>query len=140
MADLVERARMAAGIIAEIGGQSVLAATVAEVADALEAARGDACVSLVVDIRWACGDKGKRMHPQLVEFIRELTADAERYRWLADARCDVTMLCSDTDYGDGDADFGPRVEVEPYQFGPEYGSPKAKLDAAIDAAKEVGNG
>ena len=45
---------------------------------ALEAAREDACVSLVADIRFACGDNGKRMQPELVEFIRELAEDAER--------------------------------------------------------------
>lgn len=66
--------------------------------------------------------------------------DAERYRWLADNRCDVTMCASATDYGDGDTTFGPRVEIDPEQFGPEYGSPKAKLDAAIDAAREARNG
>ena len=53
-----------------------------EAAAALEAAREDVCVSLVADIRWACGDNGKRMQPELVEFIRELTADAERWRAL----------------------------------------------------------
>lgn len=63
--------------------------------------------------------------------------DAARYRWLADNRCDVTMCASATDYGDGDTTFGPRVEIDPEQFGPEYGSPKAKLDAAIDAAREA---
>lgn len=45
---------------------------------ALEAAREDGCVALVADIRFACGDNGKRMQPELVEFIRELAQDAER--------------------------------------------------------------
>lgn len=49
-------------------------------AAALEAAREDACVALVADIRFACGDNGKRMQPELVEFIRELAEDAERWR------------------------------------------------------------
>ena len=49
----------------------------------LEAAREDACVALVADIRFACGDNGKRMQPELVEFIRELAEDAERLNWLA---------------------------------------------------------
>lgn len=47
---------------------------------ALEAAREDACVALVADIRFACGDNGKRMQPELVEFIRVLAEDAERWR------------------------------------------------------------
>ena len=51
---------------------------------ALEAAQGDACVALVADIRFACGDNGKRMQPELVEFIRGLARDAQRYRWLRD--------------------------------------------------------
>ena len=49
-------------------------------AAALEAAREDACVALVADIRFACGDNGKRMQPELVEFIRGLAADAAKWR------------------------------------------------------------
>ena len=75
--DLVERLRARA---AEHGGDKLLE----EAAAALEAAREDACVALVADIRFACGDNGKRMQPELVEFIRELAEDAERYRWLRD--------------------------------------------------------
>lgn len=56
--------------------------TLIAAAAALEAAREDACVALVADIRFACGDNGKRMQPELVEFIRDLAEDAERYRWL----------------------------------------------------------
>jgi hypothetical protein len=55
-----------------------LCALLTEAAAALEAAREDACVALVADIRFACGDNGKRMQPELVEFIRELAEDAER--------------------------------------------------------------
>ena len=54
------------------------------IAAALEAAQEDACVALVADIRFACGDNGKRMQPELVEFIRGLARDAQRYRWLRD--------------------------------------------------------
>jgi hypothetical protein len=53
-----------------------------EAAAALEAAREDACVSLVADIRFACGDNGKRMQAELVEFIRELAEDAGRLDWM----------------------------------------------------------
>jgi len=53
-------------------------------AAALEAAREDAYVALVVDIRLACGDNGKRSQPELVEYIRGLARDAARYRWLRD--------------------------------------------------------
>ena len=39
---------------------------------------------LLADIRWALGDKGVRMQPELVEYARQLLKDAERYRWLRD--------------------------------------------------------
>ena len=77
---------------------------------------------------------------EAAEALEAARGDAARYRWLADNRCDVTMCASATDYGDGDTTFGPRVEIDPEQFGPEYGSPKAKLDAAIDAAREAHDG
>ena len=62
----------------------LLRALLREAAAALEAAQEDACVALVADIRFACGDNGKRMQPELVEFIRGLARDAQRYRWLRD--------------------------------------------------------
>lgn len=40
--DLIERTRLAAQILRDVGGQSALATTVDEAADALEAAREDA--------------------------------------------------------------------------------------------------
>lgn len=39
-------------------------------------------LTLLADIRFACGDNGKRMQPELVEHIKAITADAERYRLL----------------------------------------------------------
>ena len=60
----------------------------ARLVTALEAAREDACVALVADIRFACGDNGKRMQPELVEFIRGLAEDAERLDWLDAQRGD----------------------------------------------------
>lgn len=62
-----------------------------------------------------------------------LRADAERYRWLCENRCDVTMCASSTDYGDGDRTFGPRVELDPDQYPRHLGDIKPKLDALIDA-------
>ena len=41
MSDLIERTRLAAQILRDIGGQSAMAATVDEAADALEAARAE---------------------------------------------------------------------------------------------------
>ncbi|TCP06595.1 hypothetical protein [Caldimonas thermodepolymerans] len=68
-----------------------------QLAAALEAAREDAYVALVVDIRLACGDNGKRSQPELVEYIRELTRDAERYRWLRQGESDaIATIKADT--------------------------------------------
>lgn len=44
---------------------------------------------LVADIRAAVGDNGTRMQPELIAYLREMRADAERYRWLA-AHCRST--------------------------------------------------
>ena len=113
MADLIEALRLRAR-----GGDKLLE----EAAAALEAAREDACVALVADIRFACGDNGKRMQPELVEFIRELAEDAERYRWLRD-NCEATA----DEYGTaGQLYFGT------YQAG--------QLAAAIDAAMQPAKG
>ena len=63
----------------------------------VEAAERDAdgaCVALVADIRFACGDNGKRMQPELVEFIRGLALDAGRYRWLRE-NDNADMLAED---------------------------------------------
>lgn len=89
MADLIELLRERA---ADHGGDKLLE----EAAAALEAAREDACVALVADIRFACGDNGKRMQPELVEFIRGLAEDAGRYRFLRDsAACSLTISHND---------------------------------------------
>ena len=81
MDDLLERLRAMAG--SDMVPMEKAMKLLLEAADALEAAREDACVALVADIRFACGDNGKRMQPELVEFIRGLAADAERLDWLA---------------------------------------------------------
>jgi len=49
----------------------------------------DILLKLLVDIRFAPGDDGKRMSDELVEYCRELRKDVERYRWLRDPeRCE----------------------------------------------------
>ena len=118
--DLTSSLRKAAHIEPE-----EVADLMAEAADSLEAAREDACVGLLADIRWACGDKGKRMQPELVEFIRELAVDAERYRWLRDeARTNRV----------------PHIfQYPPQSFDrPQYPHFKdVGLDAAIDSARGI---
>lgn len=153
----------------DLGGSIDEAATdalMAEAAAALEAAREDACVALVADIRFACGDNGKRMQPELVEFIRGLAADAGRYRWLRDSKaCSMsvsfndhhnvyqsvqrTVECSE-DYYDGmpEGELRRMIETDtiwtvhvyprtPVSFDAFHG---ATLDAAIDQARGKGGG
>lgn len=51
-----------------------------------------ALISLLVDIRFAAGDNGKRMQDELVEHIRELRCDADRMDWISKyTRCDPDM-------------------------------------------------
>lgn len=51
----------------------------AEIA-ALKAAQDEnRLIRLLADLRYALGDDGKRMQDELVQFARELRADAERY-------------------------------------------------------------
>lgn len=47
-----------------------------------QAAENASLLRLLADIRFALGDNGRRMQPELVEWCKELRADAERYRWL----------------------------------------------------------
>lgn len=39
-------------------------------------------LALLARMRAACGDDGMRMQDELEAYLRELRADAERYRWL----------------------------------------------------------
>jgi hypothetical protein len=42
-------------------------------------------LKLLTDIRFACGDNGLRMQDELIEYIRQLKMDADRYAWLNDS-------------------------------------------------------
>lgn len=55
--------------------------------DALASADAGAALGLLVRMRFACGDNGKRMQDELEDYLRGLAKDAERYRWLRS--CDV---------------------------------------------------
>lgn len=76
--DLIERLRREADISARPGQMDRLNALADGFAAALEAARKDACVALVADIRFACGDNGRRMQPELVDYIREMARSHAR--------------------------------------------------------------
>ncbi len=52
----------------------------AELEDAKRGQTG--ALDLVSRIRWAVGDHGARMQPELIEYLRQMRTDAERYRWL----------------------------------------------------------
>lgn len=75
---------------------------------------------LLVDIRFAAGDDGKRMQDELVEHIKELKKDADRWRFARD------LLSVD--------DIQTAVEkMRGFTIDPDE---SAKADAAIDAAME----
>lgn len=40
----------------------------------------NSCLGLVADLRAALGDDGRRMQPELIEYAKQLSMDAERYR------------------------------------------------------------
>lgn len=93
-------------------------------------------LALLADIRMACGDNGKRMQPELVEFIgamkaqreqlraevERLRADAERYRWLRDNLESEWAICEWQDDPDG---LGYYRDARAPEF----------VDAAIDHAR-----
>lgn len=92
----------------------------------------DALLRLAVDLRWALGDKGRRMQDDLVRYAGELRADAERYRWLR-ARQEPSSAEADED-----AEFRhgsiSRIFVGT-GLGHAVAHTGAELDSAIDAAR-----
>lgn len=110
----------------------------AAAAGALVAAQQDACVALVADIRFACGDNGKRMQPELVEHIKGLAADATRYQWLRDI---PNAMRADHDHNPAAGGWdAPTYWHGLSKPGDELQGPD--LDADIDQARgaEVANG
>lgn len=82
MRELIERLRVLEQDHEPDGWPAVRMRDITALLDALEAAQESACVALVADIRFACGDDGKRMQPELVEFIRGLAEDSARLDWI----------------------------------------------------------
>ena len=68
-------------IVAEIGR---LRAENAELAQSLAESRANdqAAMGWLTSLRWASGDRGERMLPELVSHIEGLAKDAGRYRWI----------------------------------------------------------
>ena len=58
----------------------------AELAKSLAESRANdqAAMGWLTSLRWASGDRGERMLPELVTHIEGLAKDAGRYRWLRD--------------------------------------------------------
>lgn len=56
----------------------------AELAQSLAESRANdqAAMGWLTSLRWASGDRGERMLPELVTHIEELAKDAGRYRWV----------------------------------------------------------
>lgn len=132
LTELIERMRLLEVDHEPDGWPAVRMRDITALVDALEAARGDGCVSLVVDIRWACGDKGKRMQQELVEFIRALAADAERWRF-----CRALMTFPVFGYfrnPNGDPEWGICVRAGVTHTG---STPEAVIDASR-SCDEVG--
>lgn len=65
----------------------------AELAQSLAESRANdqAAMGWLTSLRWASGDRGERMLPDLVTHIEELAKDAGRYRWMRDGAgyCDT---------------------------------------------------
>ena len=57
----------------------------AELAQSLAESRANdqSAMGWLTSLRWASGDRGERMLPDLVTHIEELAKDAGRYRWIA---------------------------------------------------------
>lgn len=57
----------------------------AEMAQSLAESRANdqAAMGWLTSLRWASGDRGERMLPELVTHIEGLAKDAGRYRWIA---------------------------------------------------------
>lgn len=85
---------------------------------------------LVAEVRHACGDDGKRMLPELVQYVGELARDAARYRWLRDEK----GRCQEKGGGrwcEPHIGFNDIFEMDVREYGES-----ACVDAAIDAAME----
>ena len=56
----------------------------AELAQSLAESRANdqAAMGWLTSLRWASGDRGERMFPELVTHIESLAKDAGRYRWI----------------------------------------------------------
>ena len=96
----------------------------AELAQSLAESRANdqAAMGWLTSLRWASGDRGERMLPELVSHIEGLAKDAGRYRWLRDSIWYV---------GPDDFYCGEGGDMNEYE---NHNCQADTLDAAIDTA------
>ena len=106
------------GLLEEL---SRLRAENAELAQSLAESRENdqAAMGWLTSLRWASGDRGERMLPELVTHIEGLAKDAGRYRWLQKASPYMHKKIRDLAITDG---------------GDVFYFHKDKYDASIDTA------
>lgn len=84
-------------------------------------------LDLVSRIRFAVGDNGKRMQPELVEYLKEMRRDAARYRWLRSGFRAMNPRI------DGETTWIPRSSVLGVLHGPTF---EQAVDAVMATPKE----
>ena len=77
----------------------------AELAQSLAESRANdqAAMGWLTSLRWASGDRGERMLPELVSHIEGLAKDSGRYRWLRDESLSIDGLAPAALMTDGSA-------------------------------------
>ena len=110
-------------VITDAGRVPVLEAEIARLRDEHAAA-----LALVADVRFACGDYGQRMQPELLEYLRELAADAARYRHLRENRASIS-------YVRRPGELDEHVEISSVVW-----ARRGSLDAAVDAVMAAAKG
>ena len=86
----------------------------AEMAQSLAESRANdqAAMGWLTSLRWASGDRGERMLPELVTHIEGLAKDAGRYRWLShtdELTSDQFSAINEWLWGDGDFTYVARA-------------------------------
>lgn len=99
------------GLLEEL---SRLRAENAELAQSLAESRANdqAAMGWLTSLRWASGDRGERMLPELVTHIEGMAKDAGRYQWLRDAgelTSDQFGAINEWLWGDGDFTYIARA-------------------------------
>lgn len=97
---------------------AVLAQSLAE-----SRANDRAAMGWLTSLRWASGDRGERMLPELVTHIGGLAKDSGRYRWLRDNWFQI--------YGESRGSSGIKISIGDIW---NHAGCADHVDAAIDAA------